>query len=112
MCDILINPGIERLTLIPGGRPVSNAPELLNSNRMGEMMSEVKTRYGSQRLVIIDGPALLPFPDAMILSTYVHGVLPVVELERTPADQLKRMAEILEGTHIFGTVLNKNKNKE
>ncbi len=112
MRDILINPGIERLTLIPGGRPVGNAPELLNSNRMAEMMNEVKTRYGSQRLVIVDGPALLPFPDAMILSTYVDGVLPVVELERTPADHLKRMAEILKGTHIFGTVLNKNKNKE
>ena len=107
--DILINPGIERLTLIPAGRPVDNAPELLNSTRMAEMMNEVKTRYGSQRLVIVDGPALLPFPDAMILSTYVDGVLPVVELERTPADQLKRMVENLKGTHIIGTVLNKNK---
>ena len=109
MRDILINPGIERLTLIPGGRPVGNAPELLNSSRMAEMMNEVKNRYGAQRLVIVDGPALLPFPDAMILSNYVDGVLPIVELERTPADQLKRMMEILKGTHIFGTVLNKSK---
>lgn len=107
--DILINPGIERLTLIPAGKPVDNAPELLNSSRMAMMMDEVKKRYGSERLVILDGPALLPFPDAMILSTYVDGILPVVELERTPTDQLKRMMENLKGTRILGTVLNKNR---
>ena len=107
--DILINPGIERLTLIPGGRPVDNAPELLNSSRMAEMMVEVKSRYGPERLVILDGPALLPFPDAMILARYVDGVVPVVELEKTPTDQLKRMMDRLKEFLILGTVLNKNR---
>jgi non-specific protein-tyrosine kinase len=107
MRDILINPGIDRLTLIPAGRPVDNAPELLNSSRMAEMMMDVKGRYGSERLVIVDGPAMLPFPDAMILAQYVDGVIPVVEMERTPADQLKRMMDILKEARILGTVLNK-----
>ena len=107
--DILINPGISKLTLIPSGKPVDNAPELLNSNRMQEMMSEIKSRYASDRLVIVDGPAMLPFPDVMILSRYVDGVLPVVEIERTPVDQLKKMMDSLKDTRILGTVLNKNK---
>jgi non-specific protein-tyrosine kinase len=107
--DILINPGIDKLTLIPGGRPVDNAPELLSSNRMAGMMAEIKSRYASDRLVIVDGPAMLPFPDALILSRYVDGVLPVVELERTPVDQLKKMMDSLKDTRIIGTVMNKNR---
>jgi non-specific protein-tyrosine kinase len=107
--DILINPGISRLTLIPSGEPVTNAPELLSSIRMEKMMSDIKSRYASDRLVIVDGPAMLPFPDTLILSRYVDGVLPVVELERTPVKQLKKMMDGLKDTLIIGTVLNKNK---
>jgi protein-tyrosine kinase len=107
--DILINPGIDKLTLIPSGKPVNNAPELLSSGRMNAMMADIRSRYPSDRLIIVDGPALLPFPDALILSRYVDGVLPVVEAEKTPVDQLKKMLEILKETRVFGTVMNKHK---
>lgn len=107
--DILINPGINKLTLIPGGKPMANAPELLNADRMEQMMMEIKSRYSSDRIVIVDGPALLPFPDAMILSRYTHGVLAVIEAERTPAEDVKKMMNLLRETTILGTVLNKNK---
>jgi non-specific protein-tyrosine kinase len=107
--DVLINPGIAKLTLIPGGKPVYNAPELLNSLRMEEMMADIKSRYSSDRLVIVDGPAILPFPDAVILSRYVDGVLPVVEIEKTSTEDLKKMMDRLNGVRVLGTVLNKNK---
>jgi non-specific protein-tyrosine kinase len=107
--DILINPGIAKLTLIPGGKPVYNAPELLISLRMEEMMVDIKSRYSSDRLVIVDGPAILPFPDAVILSRYVDGVLPVVEVEKTSTEDLKKMMDRLKGTQVLGTVLNKNR---
>ncbi|WP_319405955.1 polysaccharide biosynthesis tyrosine autokinase [uncultured Desulfosarcina sp.] len=107
--DILINPGIDRLTLIPGGRPANNSSELLNSGRMEVMMSEIKSRYPSDRLVIVDGPAMLPYPDAMILSRYVDGVLPVVEVEKTSAEDLKKMMNLLKEVNILGVVLNKNR---
>lgn len=107
--DILINPGIEKLTLIPAGKPANNAPELLNSERMRAMMADIKSRYPSDRLVIVDGPAMLPFPDALILSRHVDGVLAVVEVEKTPADQLKKMMESLKETCVLGTVMNKNR---
>jgi protein-tyrosine kinase len=72
-------------------------------------MAEIKNRYPSDRLIIVDGPAILPFPDAMILSRYVDGVLPVVEVGNTPADKLKKMMELLKETRVLGTVMNKNK---
>lgn len=107
--DILINPGIDKLTLIPAGSPVSNSAELLNSARMEEMMSEIKNRYPSDRLVIVDGPSILHFPDAMILYRHVDGVLPVVEVEKTSTEDLKKMVNHLEEANILGFVLNKNK---
>jgi len=107
--DILINPGIDRLTLIPGGMPSNNSSELLNSGRMEVMMSEIKSRYPSDRLVIVDGPAMLPYPDAMILSRYVDGVLPVVEVEKTSTEDLKKMMSLLKEVNILGVVLNKNR---
>jgi protein-tyrosine kinase len=107
--EILINPGISKLTLIPSGQPVLNSPELLNSSRMEEMMADIKSRYSSDRLVIVDGPAMLPFPDALILSRYVDAVLPVVEAGRTSTEDLKKMMGSLTDTKIIGTVFNKNK---
>ena len=107
--DILINPGIKKLTLIPSGKPVDNAPELLNSIRMEEMMAEIKSRYASDRLVIVDGPAMLPFPDATILSRYVDGVIAVIEAEKTSSEDLKKMMLRLKEVNLLGTVLNKNK---
>ena len=100
--EILINPGIEKLTVIPGGVPVDNSSELLNSGRMEEMMMEIKSRYPSDRVVIVDGPAILPFPDALILSRYVDGVLPVIEAEKTSSEDLKKMMQQLKEVNILG----------
>ena len=107
--EILINPGIDKLTLIPGGTPVDNSPELLNSSRMSKMIAEITSRYPSDRLVIVDGPAMLHFPDAMILSRYVDGVLPVVEAEKTPAEDMKKLINHLKEVNLLGMVLNKKK---
>jgi non-specific protein-tyrosine kinase len=107
--EILINPGIDKLTLIPGGIPVDNSPELLNSSRMRKMMQEIKNRYPADRLVIVDGPAFLHFPDALILNRYVDGVLPVVEAEKTAAEDLKKMMKNLSEFNILGVVLNKKR---
>jgi protein-tyrosine kinase len=107
--EILINPGIDKITLIPGGVPADNSPELLNSSRMEEMMAEIKSRYPSDRLIIVDGPALLHFPDAMILYRYVDGVLPVVESEKTSTEDLKKLMKHLKDVNLLGVVLNKNK---
>lgn len=107
--DILINPGIQKLTLVPSGNPIDNSPELLNSELMHEMMRDVKNRYPQDRLIIIDTPAMLKFPDALILSSYVDSVLLVVESENTDVDDLKKVGSLLKDANILGTVFNKEK---
>jgi non-specific protein-tyrosine kinase len=105
--DILINPGINKLTVIPSGEAIMDSSELLNSGKMELMMREIKNRYSADRFVIIDGPAFLHYPDAMIMTKYVEGVLVVIEAEKTTTSDLKEMSRSLEGIPIIGTVFNK-----
>lgn len=106
--ELLLNPGIEKLTVIPAGKPLANAAELLGSGRMGELVREVKQRY-KDRIIIIDGPAALDFSDPMLLSKYVDGVLMVVEVEKTTSEQVVRLRKLFENTTLLGAVVNKAK---
>jgi non-specific protein-tyrosine kinase len=109
--DLLINPGIEKLTILPGGKSLPNSSELLGSPRMAEMILEVKNRYQKDRIIVFDGTAVLESPDSLAYSKYIDGILIVVEVERTTPAQLKRAMEFLKGSPVIGTVMNKLREK-
>lgn len=108
--DLLINPGIDKLTILPSGRALPNSAELLGSARMEQLITEMKNRY-QDRIVIIDGPSIFMCPDPVILSRLVDGVLLVVETERTSPKDIKRLLELIGNRPIIGTVLNKDRSK-
>ena len=54
----LINPGIERLVILPVRKSIEHSSEVLGSERMRRFVTELKTRYPS-RFVIFDLPTLL-----------------------------------------------------
>ena len=107
--EILVNPGIERLVLLPAGRPLSNSAELLGSPRMVMLVNDVKNRYADDRIIIFDSSSLLNYADPLVLSRYVDGILFVVEQERTTTTQLKKAMELLKDKPLLGTVVNKFK---
>ncbi len=107
--DLMYNPGIEKLTILPAGKPLPNSAEHLGSTRMETLAEELKNRYSDDRIVIIDSPSLLTCSDPMVLSRYVGGILLVVESEKTSEDDLKQAMERLEGKPVLGTLLNKAK---
>jgi non-specific protein-tyrosine kinase len=107
--DLLLNPGIEKLTILPGGRVLPNSSELLGSSRMEALVRELKGRYRKDRVIIFDSPALLVCTDPLVLSNFVDGVLLVVEEERTTDNDLRRVMELLKDKPVLGTVLNKSK---
>lgn len=107
LADLLINPGIEKLTILPSGNPIPNSAELLGSPRMELLMDDIRGRYRPERFIIIDTPALLEWTDAVVLSRYVDGILLVVEQEKTVESQIKTCVNLLKGTPIVGTLLNK-----
>lgn len=107
--DILIRPeGIGNCILLPGGKPLLNSSELLNSPKMSLLVDELKTRYPS-RIVIFDLPPLLTASDALAFSPYVDAALLVVEEFKTKTQDLERAAELLKGTNLIGTALNKSR---
>jgi non-specific protein-tyrosine kinase len=109
IADILINPGIERLVLLPAGRPLPNSAELLGSPKMVMLVNDIKNRYAEDRIIIFDGSSLLSCTDPLVLTRYVDGILFIVEEDRTTADDLKKSMELLKNKPVFGTVFNKTR---
>ena len=107
--DILLNPGIERLTILPGGKPLLNSAELLASPKMEMLVKEMKTRYGKDRVVIFDSPSILAISDPLAFARFVDGILLVVETNRSTKEDIKTTMELLKDRVILGTVLNKFK---
>jgi protein-tyrosine kinase len=107
--DLFMNPGIERLVLLPAGRPLPNSAEMLSSPRMEMLVNEIKCRYPADRIVIFDSSSLLTSADPLVLTRYVDGILLVVEEEKTTTGDLKKAMELLKDKPVIGTVLNKTK---
>lgn len=104
--DLLVNPGLSGMVVLMAGKPLLGSTEVLGSPKMEKLVKEMKRRY-PDRYVIFDCPPLLTVPDALIFSSYVDGVILVVEAGRTPKDQIRKAVELLEGRHIVGLVLNR-----
>lgn len=104
--DILVNPGFDRLTVLPAVPVPGDTSEILSSPAMKVALEELVNRY-SDRLIVFDLPPLLGDDDALVFAPYVDATLIVVENGVTTPEELKRCYQLLEGTHIIGTVLNK-----
>jgi capsular exopolysaccharide synthesis family protein len=105
--EILFNPGIERLTILPGSKSFTNSSEMLSSPKMVQLVRELKVRYPN-RIVIFDMPPILSCDDVIAFSPYIDAILLVVEDGGTKRDELKRAYSLLDNANIIGTVLNKS----
>lgn len=105
--SMLVNPGIDRLVVLPAGKPMFNSTEMLHSPKMLRLVTELKSRYPS-RTIIFDMPPMLSQDDALGFSPYVDAVLLVIEEGRTKTDELKHAASLLKDINILGTVFNKS----
>ena len=105
--DILLNPGIERLVIVPAGTTLPNSAELLGSPKMAALVDDFKNRYPSDRIIIYDCSALLAHTDSLVLAKYVDGILLVVEEKRTTTAQIKKAMELLKDKPVLGSIINK-----
>lgn len=103
--DVLVNPGVERLVLLPGRAAVENSSEILASPSMGRLVQELKSRYPS-RIVIFDLPPLLAADDALSFAPFVDAFLLVFRDGKTTKIEVEHSMEILRDIPIIGTVLN------
>ncbi len=109
--DILLNPGIERLVIVPAGTTLPNSAELLSSPKMTLLVDDFKNRYPSDRIIIYDCSALLAHTDSLVMTKYVDGILLVVEEKRTTTEQIKKAMELLKDKPVIGSIINRNVDK-
>ncbi|MCU7841483.1 MAG: CpsD/CapB family tyrosine-protein kinase [Candidatus Thiodiazotropha sp. (ex Troendleina suluensis)] len=108
LSEILFNPGLERLVILPGNKPFANSSEMLSSPKMVQLVKQLKDRYPN-RIVIFDMPPLLSCDDMIAFSPYVDAVMLVIEEGVTRKEELIRAYELINNTNIIGTLLNKSK---
>ena len=101
----LIKTGIGGLVFLPAGSKVSNPGELLSSNRMREIVKELKHRY-PDRYVIFDAPPVLPFAEVLSLGALLDGIIYVVREGVTPEDNMKDAVAMLKDSNLLGVVYN------
>ena len=106
--ESIIWPGIDKLTLMAGGRTIQNAAELLGSPRMQALVQELKTRY-DDRYVLFDVPPLLIGADAMALAPYVDCIVMVVDEGKTSIKDVQKAVQMLPKDKFLGFVMNRMK---
>ncbi len=106
--DFIVWPGIDKLTLISGGRTIHNSSELLGSPRMKSLIHEMKTRY-PDRYVFFDVPPVLGGADAIVLAPLVDCIIMVVAEGQTSIHDIEKALQLLPQEKFLGFVLNRQK---
>jgi Mrp family chromosome partitioning ATPase len=105
IAQCMVNPGVERLVVLPLRRPIANSSEALGTPKMANLARELKTRY-SNRIVIYDMPPILAQDDVIAFLPNVDAALLVVREGVTMIDDVRQCMQALTGANLIGTVLN------
>jgi protein-tyrosine kinase len=104
----LVDPGIDKLAVLPGGKALRSASELLGSRQMRSLVTALQ-RHDPSRIVVFDLPPLLVSADALAFLPHADATILVVEEGRTGAADAAHAAELLQSMNLIGTVLNKSR---
>ena len=96
---------LENLSFIPSGKLPQDDAGILNSPRMGSLISQLKKQYD---IVFLDSPPILGVSDASMLVSEVDNTIMVVQHRRFPRGMLQRVKQTVThvGGNLIGVVLN------
>jgi non-specific protein-tyrosine kinase len=106
LADLIVWPGVEKFTIISGGRAVMTSSELLGSPRMKGLVKELKGRY-PDRYVFFDVPPVLAGADALAFAPQVDHIILVVRAGSTSIEDVKLALDLLPRNKVLGVVLNR-----
>lgn len=105
--ELLLNPGVPRFVLLPGGVSGGMASaELLGTQAMRRLGQELKQRY-PDRIVIIDLPPLLDTADALAFLPLADTTLLVVEEHGTTVADMEAANGLLAPFNLVGAVMTR-----
>ena len=92
------------LMVLPAGRIPPNPSELVGSQRMKQVLAELRESF----MVFVDAPPVLPVTDASLLAVAADGAILVVEVGGTRKEQVDLAASMLRRVSVtlLGSVLN------
>jgi capsular exopolysaccharide synthesis family protein len=93
------------LDILTSGIIPPNPSELLDSNRMNEIINELKEMYD---LILFDLPPIVSVTDAQIMATKVDGVVMVIRKDVAYTEDVYKAKELLElvDAKVLGAVFN------
>jgi capsular exopolysaccharide synthesis family protein len=103
--EVIVPTEIENLSMIPSGTLPADPVAILNSQRMSDLIAELKLRYD---LVLIDSPPVLGVSDASVIASEADYTVIVVQHRRFPCGMLLRLKQAVLGVggKVLGVVLN------
>ncbi len=104
--DVLVNPDVPRLVVLPTKNAVRNSSETLSSQKAEDLIKDLRERYKS-RVVIFDLPPVLVSDDAIALLPKIDCVLMVVADGLSTKQEIEDCSRLLSSTNLIGTVFNK-----
>jgi len=104
--DVLLRTDIAELTVLCAGKQHDYVTELLAGQRMSSLVDEMVSRY-DDRVIIFDGPPLLPTPQTQVLAELVGQIVFVIAAGQTPQTVVDEALEIIPDDKATGLVMNK-----
>lgn len=104
--QIIVNPGIAKLVVIPTLRGTKKSAEQIGSSKVRNLINEVATRYHS-RIVIFDLPPVLSADDALVMMPMVDCVLLVVANGMSTKAEIEDTLRHIPKEKLLGIVMNK-----
>lgn len=103
--DIIHWTKVDKLSVIPCGSGSKRASEILATDRMADLLLELRERY-KDRYIILDAPPVQAFDDPAVLARMVEGILFVVQGGVTDREVVLRGLQALPEEKVIGVVLN------
>lgn len=103
--DIVQQGPLPRLSVITSGPIPPNPSELLGSNRMHDLITDLGSRFD---IIICDSPPVLSVTDSLILDSMMEGTIIVARAGKTTYDAATKGVKALMNlkSHILGLVIN------
>ncbi|MGW8957553.1 CpsD/CapB family tyrosine-protein kinase [Paenibacillus sp. NPDC055715] len=104
----IVKYGVPELSVIPGGDTLYNAADLLGSERMAELLEELKREYD---IILLDSAPALNYTDARLVASLTDGVILVARHARTKREDLRKTKQLMDqaGATLVGIVMNQVK---
>lgn len=103
--SLIVQTDIQGLNILPAGRFVENATELLASARMAQIAARITAR-NPRRVALLDSPPLLGSSEARALVQIPGQVVLVVRACETPRQAVLEAIALVEQKRFEGLILN------